>query len=477
MLRREDLYAFQKRASDFISSKESCALWVDCGLGKTISTLTATVDLMNANRVQRALVIAPLRVARRVWTDEVKRWAHTTGLSISTCTSGDQKMTAAESLTMRLQMLRAGSDITTINREQVPWLESLFIDGKKQIRRWPWDLVIVDESSSFKSQSSQRWKSLKRLRRLFSRLVQLTGTPTPNGYEDLWSQAYLLDSGARLGESESKYHANYFNEASAYEYRKLSLKPGAEQQIQAALANVVLTMRAEDYLDLPPVKYNAIRVTLPAAARDKYKRLERDYILETYGNRRVTAVNAGVCQGKLLQLANGAIYVNDHGQYETLHTAKLEALAETLEGLFGPVMIGYGFRADRERIGALLTRFCGKTKKWSFLETNKQFDAFAAGDIDYGIIHPGSAGHGLNDLHLSGSENLVWFGLTNNLEFYTQLNARLTGGHRRMGKNIVVHHLLMSDTVDEKQLALLTRKDATQDDLTRNMANIAKRIH
>lgn len=476
MLTRENLYPYQNKAIQFVKDNTECALWLEMGLGKTPSVLTAAVDMINSFDVNRVLVIAPLRVARKVWSDEVKRWNHLTHLTVRPCVSSEKKLSRADSAAHRLNMLRSNAPITTINREQIPWLESLFIEGKKQIRRWPWDLVIVDESSSFKSQSAQRWKSLRRLRRLFPRCVELTGTPAPNGYVDLWSQLYLLDQGERLGATEKAYHEAFFDKANSYEYNALTLKPGAETQIQALIADIVLTMRAEDYLTLPPVQYNSIMVEMPSTCRTLYKRLERKYILETYGGRTVTAVNAGVCQGKLLQLANGSIYIDDNGKYETLHDAKLEALAETLEGLPRPVMIGYGFKADRERLGKLLTRFCGTGRKWSVLTTDAQFEAFARGEIDYGVIHPGSAGHGLNDLHLSGSTNLVWFGTTNNLEYYQQLNARLTGGHRRAGKNVIVHHLLTEDTVDEKQLALLKRKDATQDDLTRNMADLAKRI-
>lgn len=474
MLTREQLYPYQGKASAFVKANPFCALWKDMGLGKTVSALTAGLDLIQSFEVRKILVIAPVRVARKVWSDEIKRWAHLQGLTISCCVAGEQQMTGMEADWRRRDLLKVGADITTINREQMQWLESLYIQGKRQIRHWPWDMVIVDESQSFKSQSSYRWKSLNRLRRLCSRFVELTGTPAPNGYADLWSQLYLLDRGKRLGESESAFQERWFDPPS-YESYGWTLKEGyAAREIQDAVSDIVLTMRAEDYLALPPIVYNTIKIQMPDAARVKYKRLAKAYMYETYSGKVVTAVNAAVCRGKLLQLANGAIYVDSKRNYEVLHDAKIEALLETLEGLPAPVMIGYGFDSDVKRLAAPLEKFCGKTKTWRILSSDADFDAFRKGEIDYAVLHPASAGHGLNDLHLSGSEQLVWFGLTNNLEFYQQLNARLTGGHRRMGKNVVIHHLIMEDTADEDTLELLTRKDATQDALTRRMADIAR---
>lgn len=471
MLGRGDLYSYQQKAVSFIKNTPNCALWLDMGLGKSVSTLTAVADLQAAFDVGRVLVVAPLRVARKVWSDEVKRWAHLQGMTVACAvTSEDKKLTASQQNEHRMKALRSGADITTINREQMQWLEELIIQGKKQIRKWPWDMVILDESQSFKSQSSFRWKSLRRLRRLFPRCVQLTGTPIPLGYQDLWSQLYLLDGGVRLGPTETAFKERWFDPPSYEEYG-WTMKAHSAKEIQAAVSDIVLPMRADDYLSLPPVVYNTIKVQMPEACRAKYKRLAREYMLETYSGRTVTAVNAGVCRGKLLQLANGSIYVDRKQNYEVLHNAKIEALLEVLEGLPKPVLIAYGFTADVDRLGDALKKVSGTSR---VLSSDADFERLKAGGVDYGVLHPASAGHGLNDLHLSGSENIVWFGLSNSLEFYQQLNARLTGGHRRTGKNVVIHHLLTEDTVDEDTLSLLTRKDATQDDLTRSMANIAR---
>jgi SNF2 family DNA or RNA helicase len=468
MLSRANLYPYQHRAIEFIKKHPNCALWVDMGLGKTVSALTAFGDMFHSFDVDKALVVAPLRVARQVWSDEIDEWSHLQGLRVAKIIGTPEQRLRA--------MADTRADIYTINREQISWLEEQIIHGKKQVRKWPWDTVILDESQSFKSQTAQRWKSLRRLRRLFDKCVQLTGTPVPNGYGDLWAPLYLLDRGERLGETETAYLERWFEPPDMYSTYSWSLKDHAEKEIQAAVADLVLTMRAEDYLDLPPVLNNTVTVKLSDRVLKKYKKLERDYIMETFAGATVTAVNAAVCRGKLLQLANGSIYLNPQREYEELHDEKIEALLELLEFLPTPVLIGYGFVADKSRLGVALDKFCRSKQTWRVLNKDEDFDAFGAGQIDYAIAHPASMGHGLNKLYKSGSENAVWFGLTDNLEFYQQFNARLTGGHRRVGRNVVIHHILCEDTQDENTYALLTAKGATQDDLKKNMVELAKRV-
>lgn len=467
MLSRADLYPYQATAIDFIKTHPSCALWLEPGLGKSVSTLTAFGDLLNDFDATKMLVVAPKRVAQRVWDAEIEGWSHLQGLRVA-------KMIGTEK--QRLAAMAAAADVFTINRENVQWLESVIAPNRKQVRPWPWDMVVLDESQSFKSQSSQRWKSLKRLRQLFSRCVQLTGTPAPNGYSDLWSQLYLLDRGTRLGQTETAYRERWFTPINyGNQYTDWVIRPGSAEEIQAAIADIVLSMKTEDYLDLPPVTYNRINVPLSAAVMKQYRALARSYVMELASGFVVTAKNAGACRSKLLQLANGSIYVDDQGHYETLHDEKLAALEETLDGLPSPVLIGYSFCADRERITSALARTRGKDS-YRVLDRECDFDDFAAGRIEYGVAHPGSMGHGLNDLYRSGAENAVWFGLTDNLEFYLQFNARLTGGHRRSGRAVVIHHILCDNTQDEETFALITRKGITQDDLTSNIRKLVGQV-
>jgi SNF2 family DNA or RNA helicase len=460
---RADLRPYQHRAVEWVKDKPNCALWMRPGYGKTPTAFTAFVDLVARFDVRRTLITAPLRVARKVWPDEHKVWSHLSGATIATITG-----TVAE----RMAALRTPADIHTINVENVAWLEAQFIQNKKQIKRWPWDMVIADESQLYKSQSSKRYKSLKRLRPLFPRLVELTGGPTPNGYGDLWSQVFLLDQGKRLGATEEAFLDRWFDAPMREGLAKYTIKGDwAKKEIQALLADIVYVPDVD--LGLPPVIYNPIRVTLPDRVMAKYRKFAREYILELKSQKTITAVNAGVLYGKLLQLANGAIYVDDKGNYGLLHNEKIDALLERLEEVKGPCLIAYEFRSDLARITAALERYCGKDKTWMVLRSDASFDAWKVGTTDYGVLHPGSAGHGLNDVYLSGAENLIWFGLTPNYEHYDQLNGRLTGGLRREGRNIVVDHIIADDTLDPETYDLLTAKGADQDDLLRAVAKLA----
>lgn len=461
-LNRSNLYAYQHRAVEFIKTNPYCALWVDVGLGKTPTALTAYLDLRSTFDARRVLVVGPLRVARKVWPDEIGKWSHLDGLTYSRIIGTPMQ---------RWESMKRQTDLHVINRENLEWLMAQFIVNKKQIAPWPWDMVILDESHSFKSQSSHRFKAARKMRRLAERVVELTGTPSPNGYKDLWAQMFLLDRGVRLGATEDAFLKRWFDEPE-YGRGNPTLKQGADVEIQQAVSDLVLTLRAEDYLDLPPVIENPIRVELAPSVLKEYKRLERQYLAE-FGGRQITAVNAGVCAGKLLQLANGAIYHDRKGNWTHVHDAKIEALLELLESLEGKkVLIAYGFKHDKQRIGEALTRFCGKDKTWEALTDEASEDRWNAGKIDYLLLHPDSGGEGTN-LHSNGAEDIVWFGWTNNLMQYEQVNGRLFGGHRRVGKNGVIHQITADNTVDDDLRDLITRKGFSQDGLKAALVRLA----
>ena len=364
--------------------------------------------------------------------------------------------------------MEVDADIYTITRDNVAWLEGLFIQYvglvRKQVKPFPWDTLILDESQSFKSQSSQRFKSIRRLRKLVKRCWLLTGSLMPNGYRDLWSQLYLIDAGKRLGTSEGAYLAQFFDKDINDGIPTYTLKKDAAEQIDKLIADVFFVMRDAQ----PPAPTNFIKVALSKEERAVYGRMVRTSVL-SMGDKQITAVNAGVLWGKLLQMANGAVYDETHTWHE-IHSRKIDALWELLESLPKPVLIGYGFVHDVERIFGHAPKSLGKL---GIIRTSASLEAWRRGEIDYGVIHPASAGHGLNDLYMSGAENLVWFGLTPNREFYDQLNGRLTGGHRRTGRNVCIHHLIAEGTVDEEGMALL---DFKGDQQTAAQIRVAQRL-
>lgn len=458
MRTRSDFYSHQPLIVDFQKEHWNCACYVPMGGAKTVSTLTAFKDLQEEFGANKAIVFAPLRVARKVWSDEIEEWSHLQGLTTSKIVGTEKQ---------RLKGLNTPADIHLINRENTVWLTEQFIQGKKQIREWEWDTVILDESQSYKSISSKRWKALRRIRRLFPRMIQLTGTPAPNGYEDLWAQIFLLDGGARLGKTMSEYHDRWFTEKFFADYSVWYLKPGAKEEIQNALKDIVLSIRLEDHFDLPEVPFNPVRVSLSPAALATYKKFARTSVAE-FSGKTVSAASAGVLAGKLCQLANGCIYTGEHGEFAIFHDEKLKALVEVLEGCDGPVLIGYGYRSDASRIEKVLEEYCGREgKTWRRADSDADLQEFADKKIDYLLLHPASCGHGLNDMYKSGAANIVWVGLTHNLEHFQQLNARLTGGLRVLGRKVVVHAILADGTRDADTFAALTAKAATQSELAR----------
>jgi hypothetical protein len=463
MRQRSDLYRYQRHAVDFVKSRKNCALWVDMGLGKTVSTLTAFADLQDEMQAHRALVIAPKRVARKVWSDEIQAWEHLSHLKVVRVV-GDAKQC--------FEALKEPADIHTIGRDRMAWLHAQFIRDGKQAVEWPWDTVIADEAQSFASHSSQRFKALADLRvqTRFARMIELSGTPMPNGYMKLWSQIWLLDRGQRLGHKPTTMRDRWFTPPVGI-FAKWNIRPTAPAEIQHKLRDIVLVLREEDYLDLPPVVDNFVRCELSPAAMATYKKFEREFIAEVAG-KKLTAVNTGVLDGKLLQLANGAVYHADK-QWVPFHDAKLEALEETLEGISGKVLIAYGYKHDLARMRPVLDRMAAADGRvWRVLDTDKDFQDWAEGRIDWGVLHPASAGHGLNDVYKAGAEDLVWFGLTNNLEYYQQACARLTGGHRRAGRSIRIHHLVADGTRDDNYVRLIQNKALDQDNLTAALARM-----
>jgi hypothetical protein len=465
MLDRSDMMPYQERGVESIKPRPNSAMWMFMGAGKGVTAATAFSDMQRSFDASKMLVIGPKRVARTVWNSEVQQWSHLSHLSVSRIVGDAEECFDA---------LRKPADIHTIGRDRVAWLHAQFITGGKQAVRWPWDVVVLDESQSFASHSSGRFKALADLREKikFPRMVQLTGTPLPNGYGKLWSQAYLMDRGRRLGSSYTAFRDRWFTPPVGI-FTKWNLKPTAAREIQNALRDIVYCLQESDYLDLPPVVDNFVRCSLSNAALATYKRFEREFIAEVAG-KRLTAVNAGVLDGKLLQLANGACYHGTNREWVPFHDEKLEALEETLDGIPGKALIAYSYKHDMSRITQRLEQLAkleGKT--WRVLKDDKDFSEWAAGRIDWGVCHPGSMGHGLNEISKTDCTDMIFFGLTANLEYYQQIRARLTGGHRRTGKNIVIHHLVADNTRDDDYVALIKRKALDQDSL---MAALAVRI-
>ena len=419
---------------------------MDVGTGKTVVLLTILKRLIDSFAVRRVLVVGPRLVAERVWHTEVTEWEHLSGIRVSRIVG---------TVAQRLRALEADADVYTISRDNVQWLESLFIDvkAKRQIARFPFDCLVLDESQSFKSASALRSKSVRRLRRLVARCYLASGSLMPNGYRDVWHQMYLVDGGARLGKTETAFLTTYFDKEMMDGIPSYRLKKGAAEEIDKLVGEVFFVVRDAQ----PPAPNNFIKVILSREERANYARMVRTSVLELPAGT-ITAVNAGVLWGKLLQMANGAVY-NADGTWHELHRRKLDALWELLESLPRPVIVGYGFVHDIERIFAGMPKALGRL---GVLRTGKSLDAWRRGEIDIGIMHPASAGHGLNDLYLSGAENLVWFGATVNREFHDQLNGRLTGGHRRTGRKVCIHHIVTEGTVDEDAQDMLALKGDNQ---------------
>ena len=427
---------YQKYAIDYIKTHPVTALFLDMGLGKTVTTLTAIRDLMyDSFEIKHVLVVAPLRVARDTWPEEIRKWDHLKELTCSVVVGN-----VAE----RRRALQKEADIYIVNRENLAWLY--------QNSRLDFDMVVLDELSSFKNAQSKRFKAMKAMRPKVKRIVGLTGTPSGNGLMDLWAEFRLLDMGERLGKYISQYRNLYFtpdkrNGMVVFSYKPL---PGAEAVIYHQIADITVSMKAADYLKMPELVSVAKEVTLSEKERKRYDELKKSLVLELPGGE-VTAANAASLTLKLSQLANGAIYT-DNKDVVAIHDRKLDALEDLVESANGkPVLVAYWFKHDKERIQQRMEAL--------ELKEPQDFADWNAGKIPVALIHPASAGHGLN-LQQGGSI-LIWFGLTWSLELYQQTNARLW----RQGQQsctVIIQHIVAKGTIDERILKVLEHKDGTQ---------------
>lgn len=418
-----------------------CALWVDMGLGKTVSTLTAIVDLLATKEVQKVLVVAPLRVAQHTWPTEIKNWEHLKALKVS--------VIAGLSAAKREQAMHSSAQIHIINRENIEWLEKTCSP-----QGWHYDFVVIDESSSFKSQSSQRWKSLRRVVKggKIKRMVQLTGTPAPNSLMELWPQMYLLDKGKRLGETRSKFLESYCRQVGNPQWAQYEVRPDRVDDLQSKVADLVLRMDAKDYIELPDRVDSNVVVSLPPKALAAYEQMEKEFLVQFQGGE-VLAANAAVKINKLLQISSGSLYTGEG--YEVLHDAKLDALQEIVDTASEPILVAYNFKSDAERI---LKRIKGAVL---MDKDNATIDKWNKKKIPVLLCHPASSGHGLN-LQAGGSV-IVWFGLSWSLELYQQLNARL---HRQgQTKPVRVIKILADTKCDLLVADSLSQKNKTQSSL------------
>lgn len=441
VLSKANLEEYQHRGVEFIKSHPNCALWVDCGLGKTATTMAALGDHLQVCMVHKVLVVAPKKVTVETWPDELKKWSGLFSFPVQSSLivgTPKQRVTASEKT----------ADIYLVNIENLVWLI------KKYGQTWPWDCVILDESSKFKDGSTKRFKALKSVLSKITTMIQLTGTPAPNGLMGLWAQIFLLDRGERLGRTITGFRRKYFDAQRRGEYTEYTIKEGAEEEIYELVSDVVFRLDGDDYLKMDPIKNVHHRVTLPNEAVEFYQQLVRDLIVELEDSDQVvTAINKAVLTNKLLQCANGAVYVDESetGEWKHIHDEKLDILEHIINETGSPVLVAYNFKHDLVR---LRERFPDAV---DVKETNA-VERWNRGEIPILLAHPASAGHGLN--LQAGGHVMVWFGLNWSLELYQQFNARL----RRKGqtKPVICHHLIAEDTVDEKVLDALDGKDLTQ---------------
>lgn len=449
MLTEKDLHNYQRTTVDFILSHRYCGVFLDLGLGKTVSTLTAINYLMfDYCEINSVLVIAPKRVVESVWQEEAEKWEHLLHLRFSKIIGTAKQRIAA---------IREKADIYIISRDNIAWLCALYGGGKL-----PFDMVVVDELSSFKSYKSERFKALRGSRPYLKRLVGLTGTPAPNGLIDLWPQIYLMDRGERLEKTITRYREKYFrpgqtNGHVVYSYKLLS---DSEQLIHKKIEDICISMKADDYLEMPFRTDNYIKLKMPEQLKKQYDDFEKNKVLELFNSSEeaseISVVNAAALSNKLLQFANGAIYDENRNVFP-VHDIKLEALKEIIEDANGQsVLIAWTYQFDRDRIMEYL-----KSYKPRQLKTNKDIEDWNAGKIQVMLAHPASAGHGLN--LQSGGSIIIWFGQTWSLELYQQFNARLY--RQGQTKHVIIHHLVLANTHDEDVIKALKAKDKKQNAL------------
>lgn len=436
-------HKYQEYAKDFIIEHPEAAIFLDCGMGKTAISLTAIEELMfDRFEISKTLVIAPLRVAKITWPAEIEKWDHTQHLTYSVITGSPKK---------RVEAMKKRADIYIVNRENLTWLI------EESGLPFDYDMVIVDELSSFKSPTAMRFKSLMKVRPLVKRIVGLTGTPSSNGLMDLWAEFKVLDMGKRLGKFISSYRNNYFrpdkmNGFVVYSYRPL---PGSEERIYDAIDDITISMRARDYLDMPERIDTNFEVEMSKKEESVYRDMKKDLIL-SLPDGEITASNAATLSGKLLQMANGAVYTDD-GDVLSIHNRKLDALEDLVEAANGrPLLVGYWYKHDLERLRAKLSKM---DVTYDEINTEESISKWNRQEIQVGLIHPASASHGLN--LQDGGSSIIWFGLTWSLELYQQLNARLWRQGQK-DKTVVVQHIITKGTIDERVIKALASKDAGQ---------------
>ena len=439
ILSKADLHNYQKYSVDFIINHPAAALLLDCGCGKTIITLTAINDLMyDRFEINKVLVVCPLRVGQ-VWKNEVDKWEHLKSLKLSVAIGTEKERRAA---------LQQKADIYIINRENLPWL----IENSK----FDYDMVVVDELSSFKNHQAKRFKALMKVRPMVKRIVGLTGTPSSNGLMDLFAEFKLLDKGQRFGRFIGQYRSTYFqpdkmNGMIVYSYKPL---PGAEERIYEKISDITISMKATDHLQMPELISSRYEVELSPTERQKYEQLKKDLVLPV-DDEEITAANVAALSGKLSQLANGAIYDDDKRAIQ-IHDRKIDALEDIIESMNGkPLLVAYWFKHDYDRIAERLSELKVPFAK---LDTDESIEKWNRGEIPVALIHPASAGHGLN--LQSGGSTLVWFGITWSLELYQQTVARLWRQGQK--QTVVVQHIIAKNTIDENIMAALEKKEHTQ---------------
>ncbi len=442
-MNESNLHNYQRKADNHIIVNKFCALFQEMGLGKTITTLTSINYLIYRElEIINALIIAPKRVVESVWSQEALKWEHTKHLSVVKIHGNPTK---------RKKAINTPADIHLISRDNIAWLCKEF----KPTKDLPWDMLVIDELSSFKNNNSRRFKMLRKKRSGFKRIVGLTGTPSPNSLMDLWPQLFLLDGGERLGKFITPYRNAYFIKSfDGYSY---DLRPGADKLIYKSIDDICISMKSKDYLDLPDIIYNTVNIQFPPKLQKQYKDFEKEQILELVNSGGpITAANAAALSIKLRQFANGAIY-DEQKNWHVIHTLKLEALSELVEAANGsPILIAWSFKHDAERIKVQLSNYNVRE-----LKTQKDIDDWNAGKIEVFMMHPASGGHGLN--LQDGGNTVIWYSPDWSLELYQQLNARL---HRQgQKKPVTVHRLAIEGSVDYDVLAALDSKDKGQSSL------------
>lgn len=437
---RYNPHEYQTYATNFILEHPIAAVLLEMGLGKSVITLTAIYELMlNRFEVRKVLVIAPLRVARDTWPAEIEKWEHLVGLTYSVAIGTEPE---------RLAALKRPAHLYLINRENVDWLIT------KSGMSFDFDMVVIDELSSFKSHTAKRFKSLLKVRPKVKRIVGLTGTPSGNGLMDLWAEFRVLDMGQRLGRYITQYRNNFFVPDKRNQHMIFSYKPkhGAEEAIYRLISDITISMRSADFLKMPDCVINEVSVSLSEKERSVYKSLKEDMVV-ALKDEEIDAINAASLSGKLLQMANGAVY-NEEKEVIHIHDRKLDALEDLIEGANGkPVLVAYWYNHDLQRIKQ---RFSARE-----IKTSQDIKDWNNGNLPIALIHPASAGHGLN--LQSGGSTLIWFGLTWSLELYQQTNARLYRQGQK--ETVVIHHIVAKDTIDEDVMKALKKKGKTQDDL------------